>query len=313
VRQVSGDPDINNLPPFSGNSTVGDVKTEIEKVTQVPVMAQRLIYKGKILQDGETMEFHQVKDGETFVFQVVKKLLAQAKAQKTAESTPPTSPQSAVPAAASSPVQPTPSSSVSTTSTIPSPAVSSPAAAASSTSPPPAASTTPTVPLEMKRALDFLSTSNNQEITRTALTTLSKVIENIVTHPQETKYQKIKKSNAVFNRKLGGVIGGEACILASGFVDDGEGSFVLTASAEAWDHINACRDAVSSRLSSLAPVVPSPTPVASSIPTQPSANPSFGMPPTPMTGDMSADMMSIASNPQALQQVLNPFPSFNCF
>lgn len=124
------------------------------------------------------------------------------------------------------------------------------------------------------------------------------MIENIITHPQEPKYQKIKKSNAVFNRKLGGVAGGEACILAAGFTEDGEGSYVLTATAEAWDHINACRDAVAMRVTALAPA-----PSYASAPMAPA--PSYGS--APMAGSSpAASLSNIASNPQALQQVCPP-------
>jgi hypothetical protein len=270
IRQVNGDPDI-NLPPVSASTTVAGIKSEIEKMTQVPVVAQRLIYKGKILQDTETMEFHQVKNGETFVFQVVKKLLAEAQAvSSSSQAQAPTSPQQQQ-------------------------ASSSPAAAVQAAVPATGAATTTatnTGPPEMIRAMDFLCSSNSQDNSHLALNTLLKVIDNIITHPQEPKYQKIKKSNAVFQRKLGGVVGGEACILAAGFTDDGEGSYALTASAEAWDHINACRDCVAVRVQSLAPVAS----VAN-----PPAIPNFMN--APMMGDPAADLRTLAANPQALQQV----------
>jgi hypothetical protein len=285
VRQVSGDPDINNLPAFSQQSTIADIKKEIEKLIEVPVMAQRLIYKGKVLQDGETLGHHKVTSGDTFVFQVVKKLLAEAKAKSEAAQT-----------------QSSASSSSQADSASPAvPAAAAPATSSSPSTESPTVSSNGQGPAEMIRAIDFLCSSNNQEISKIALTTLSKVIENIITHPLETKYQKIKKSNAVFDRKLGGVIGGQACILATGFIDDGEGSYVLSATAEAWDHINACRDLVASRVQSFAtappPVAPSPPPAQ---PTPFAAPPMMGS-----SGNISADMMALASNPQVLQQAMN--------
>ena len=112
------------------------------------------------------------------------------------------------------------------------------------------------------------------------------------------------QDNAVFTRKLGGLVGGSACVLAAGFTDDGEGSFVLAATAEAWEHLNACRAAVSQRAASLAPSPVAPAPVPPPPPPVPPLG-GFGgsMSPMGMGMDPAAMMQMLASNPQMMQQM----------
>jgi hypothetical protein len=124
----------------------------------------------------------------------------------------------------------------------------------------------------------------------------------------------------VFSRKLGGLPGGRACILAAGFTDNGEGIFTLEASAAAWEHLNACRTAVAAQLQRL----PNPA-VTAAAPPPPAAatgappfNPSAfeGMPFGDMGGmgglpgmDPASMMQQLAANPQMMQQVGPPLCS----
>lgn len=54
----------------------------------------------------------------------------------------------------------------------------------------------------------------------------------------EEKYRKVKKNNAAFQRRLGGLSGGDAAMKAAGFVvendatDSGEEVYMMHASAE---------------------------------------------------------------------------------
>ena len=75
----------------------------------------------------------------------------------------------------------------------------------------------------------------------------------IANNPNEPKYLKIKQENAKFNAKLGGLTGGRECILATGFVDNGEGSFELTKSKAAWDKLVASKDSIQITLNALGP------------------------------------------------------------
>jgi hypothetical protein len=71
IKPVSGAPDF-TLPPLLPESSIGAVKGAIESHAKTPVSLQRLIYKGKVLKDDETLELHQVKTGETIILQVIK-------------------------------------------------------------------------------------------------------------------------------------------------------------------------------------------------------------------------------------------------
>eukprot|EP00970_Alexandrium_tamarense_P002219 scaffold316_cov188-Alexandrium_tamarense.AAC.11 len=96
-------------------------------------------------------------------------------------------------------------------------------------------------------AMLTLRTNNNSETYRTALATADKLLSNIISHPMEEKYRSIKKSNPAFHKRLGGVSGGEALLLASGFVVESGGgveSYVLRPSADAWPRLVAAGEEI---------------------------------------------------------------------
>jgi len=82
--------------------------------------------------------------------------------------------------------------------------------------------------------------SNPESAAKEAVILLLKVITNIVDHPMEEKYRKLKSSNAAFSKKIGSLRGGSACMIAVGFLLVGE-EWVLQPSAEAWDVLLACQ------------------------------------------------------------------------
>ena len=90
----------------------------------------------------------------------------------------------------------------------------------------------------MRAALQTLRTSNPPDTYQTAITTLNKILNNITQHPLEEKYRALKVHNPAFQRRLGGLPGGDAAIKACGFTvqtsDDGVEKYVMEASAEAW-------------------------------------------------------------------------------
>jgi hypothetical protein len=63
---------------------------------------------------------------------------------------------------------------------------------------------------------------NPEDVAREAVTVLHKIVSNIHDHPMEEKYRKLKKSNATFSRKLGGLPGGLPALRALGFVENGD-------------------------------------------------------------------------------------------
>jgi hypothetical protein len=73
---------------------------------------------------------------------------------------------------------------------------------------------------------------------------LDKILSNCVDKPLEEKYRTVKKQNAAFQRRLGGLQGGHNAMLACGFVVQGQGdeeSYVLVASPEAWPKLLATK------------------------------------------------------------------------
>jgi len=220
------------------------------------VARQRLIYKGKILKDEETLATHGIKSGETIILQVTKAAASAASPTPPAVASSPavsTTPP-ALPAAAAAPTAPAAASSQEDdgSSMYDDPDTSSPADPISG-------------PPEMLTAIEALVAGSEAGVARTGLETLIKVLDNIVSHPTEAKYRTLKIANAVFNRKLGGLPGGRACLLAAGFVSDGEaGTLTLEASAEAWEHLNACRPAIAANMAR----IPKPPPPAAAAPPQ---------------------------------------------
>merc|ERR1712216_829208 len=82
--------------------------------------------------------------------------------------------------------------------------------------------------------------SNEESKAKEAVILLLKIISNIIDHPLEEKYRKIKCTSKAFSTKLGALRGGNACIEALGFVVMGE-EWVLAPSASAWDTLLACQ------------------------------------------------------------------------
>lgn len=97
-------------------------------------------------------------------------------------------------------------------------------------------------------ALSTLRSSNSAADYLTAVTTLDKILSNCIEKPLEEKYRTVKKQNAAFQRRLGGLQGGHNAILACGFVVQGQGDeecYVLLASPEAWPKLLATKAQVS--------------------------------------------------------------------
>ena len=52
---------------ISKNSSIKDLKNEIEKLTNIPAGAQKIIHKGKNLKDSETIESYNIKNNDSIV------------------------------------------------------------------------------------------------------------------------------------------------------------------------------------------------------------------------------------------------------
>ncbi|CAB9509656.1 PUB domain [Seminavis robusta] len=132
-------------------------------------------------------------------------------------------------------------------------AAAAPAATASAgssvTIQPTAAATAPAASSSnpLQAAFTTLRSNNPPQTYMTAVTTLDKILNNIVTNPMEEKYRRVKKQNPAFQKRLGGLTGGDAAMKGAGFIvemDNGEENYVMHASAEKWPELMAAKTAV---------------------------------------------------------------------
>jgi ubiquilin len=150
----------------------------------------------------------------------------------------------------------------------------------------------------LQAALATLRAGLSQADYLTAVQTLEKILSNIVTQPMEEKYRSLKKSNAAFQRKLGGKRGGDELMKAAGFIveiREGVEYYALQASAEAWPKLVATHGILQAvvRQAQAISAAPAPPPVPPTIGS--SSNMPFNFDQIP------SDFMS---NPVALQGML---------
>jgi ubiquilin len=100
------------------------------------------------------------------------------------------------------------------------------------------ATAAPTLSSEISLSASILrmKTNHSAEDYITGLTTLSKILTNVIEKPMEEKYRRMKKANAAFQKRLGRMEGAQGAMFAVGFEDEGE-EYVLKPSAEAWPKV----------------------------------------------------------------------------
>lgn len=179
-------------------------------------------------------------------------------------------------------------------------------------------------PATLTAALTALRTSNSSSVYLTAVQTLEKILSNIANNPLEEKYRKVKRGNAAFNKRLGGIPGGEAAMLAVGFsleTIDGEPFFVMHPRPEAWpmlvQHVAELGSASQSATNAVSSGPPMGIPPAvDGFAGMPGMDGIGGMPAmTPQMQQAAAQMMRDPQQLQAMLQV-RVFPNhytFNSF
>lgn len=255
--------------------------------TQIPIASLKLIYRGRIIQDDDKVISGYCVENDCVIHCLGKPVVVEPSVG-TASST------------ASVPVTSTASTpSVETTSTT------NTSGSGASTS------------FSVEAALQNLKSKNEAGTYSTALTTLGKVVSNIISNPTEEKYRKVKQSNAAFGRRLGNVQGGRDAILAVGFISEipegtDEYHFVLKPNAEAWNHLLQSKTKIDAEieLNKRNQYVPPPIPTTSpATPFMPSpgaftgAGNIPGMP--PMTPAMQQQMSNLMSNPEMLRNMMS--------
>ena len=165
----------------------------------------------------------------------------------------------------------------------------------------------------LKIGINTLRASNPPTTYLTAVSTLEKVLGNIIANPMEEKYRKVKRQNAAFQRRLGGLAGGDAAMKGAGFVietHEGEDVYMMHANADAWPKLVAAKATIDAAVqeaksnASTPPVAPSPAaaPFAGAMPGALPSN--FGSIPGGMNPSMNAAMAQMMSDPNALQTML---------
>ena len=170
-----------------------------------------------------------------------------------------------------------------------------------------ASATTTQDPLQS--ALQKLRTSNAPSVYTTAVTTLEKVLTNIVNNPMEEKYRQVKKANAAFQKRLGGLVGGDDAMKAAGFVVevvDGAEVYKLNASEDAWVKLMESKAAVATAVQEAkrATMAP-PAPVASGMGGLPNMGAMPGMGGMPGMGAMPG-MGGIPNMPGGMPNMNDP-------
>mmetsp|Transcript_38756 Transcript_38756/g.51063 ORF Transcript_38756/g.51063 Transcript_38756/m.51063 type:complete len:428 (-) Transcript_38756:224-1507(-) len=272
IRFTSGDK--NYALKIHHDIPIQDLKAKIIKEAGVESgKTVRLILKGQLLKDDKKLTDYKFESGHTMHAAV-----------------------SNAPPAASAPVltpAPAPTQPASGNFPLPTPA--------------PAAQPVATDPISLAIAQ---ITSQPAPTARGALSTLSKIIQNIIDNPMEDKYRSIKRSNAAFQKKIGSIPGGEAIMIAMGFSDPGTGCWTLTPSEAAWNTITSAQSKIKARLDSLpAAAAAAPPPIPAPAPTMPGLGSlGGGMPGMGgLGGGMGGmpDMAQMLQNPEMLRQAMN--------
>jgi hypothetical protein len=163
-------------------------------------------------------------------------------------------------------------------------------------------------------ALVALRASHTAAVYATAVSTLEKILANIIQNPMEDKYRKVKKQNAAFQRRLGGLAGGDAAMKAAGFIAEtanGEDVYMMQASADAWPQLLATKATLEARVreaKAAANQATAPPLPMGNMPAMPGGTPGMGGMPGGMPGmggpDMQNAMANVMSDPVALQRMM---------
>lgn len=208
---------------ISKTISASELRKEASETTKIPLSSLKLIFRGRLIADNASKEAvteYKLEEGS----------VVHCMGKPASSSSAPAAPAAT---AASAPA-PVPVAQQPTFNFMP------PAAAATATA------AVPADPL--KAALQQLRSSSSPADYLTCVTTLEKILSNIVNNPMEEKYRKVKKQNAAFQRRLGGRPGGEAAMKAAGFItqqDNDEEVYMMQASADAWPRLMATKATVS--------------------------------------------------------------------
>ncbi|CAH0476962.1 unnamed protein product [Peronospora belbahrii] len=126
----------------------------------------------------------------------------------------------------------------------------------------------------------------------TAVQTLQKICRNIVDHPRDDKYRKLRLDNAVLRMKLFDRRNGQESVKLLGFQDGVQtGHLILEPTPEKWENLVACKAVVDSVATNLGGA----TPMA--------AQPFGAIPSMSARGDFVSQAQALLQNPAILQSI----------
>ena len=300
-----------DLPDNCDQMTSAQLRDKISQVTHIPLSHLKVIYRGRLIPSHDTdcvvSEFRLEHDS---VLHCLGKPQAPAPSATTAEAAATASaPTTSNPSSSAVPVQPTL------------------AAAPATTSAAPTATTTTSSSSSLTAALDRMRRAVASPARYgTALQTLVKLLDNIVQHPLEEKYRRVKSTNAAFAKRLGQVPHGTDVLQAVGFAlqpHETPPTYVLQASPQAWPQVLEHQATLQQALAKheqeqQAATVPPPVPPMGSS-SSAMANPFLssslvgagagGLDPAAASNLAS----QFLSNPDALQAMLQVCGCYHCF
>lgn len=232
---------VHEIKDVDGNLFIGEVKSIVENVSGVPKNCQKWIYKGRILTDQMSLTESSIVDGNTVIVM---------RTAPTTTQSPPTANGSSSDGSMSGPTN-------------------DPSARLNQENIRPSQST-----LQFDNAMFELLQSSDESAVLACVTTLFKVISNIIAFPQDDKYRRLNRTNAAFAKKVGSLNGGSSCMIALGFQLVGD-DWILVPNASAWDNITSCKtklekfsqkliDKIARDKSSQLNAVPTPAPAPAS-------------------------------------------------
>ncbi|KAE8905059.1 hypothetical protein PF005_g17651 [Phytophthora fragariae] len=164
-----------------------------------------------------------------------------------------------------------------------------------------AATPTSAPPAQLRTCLQQMRDREPHEQFATAARTLQKICANIVGHPTEDKYRKLRADNAALKAKLFDRTRGQDSVKLLGFQDGVQaGHLVLVPTPERWENLVACKAVVDSVVTTLGGAAPAPAPA-------PAASPFGAAPPMGgfggLGGDFAAQAQAMLQNPAMLQSM----------
>jgi hypothetical protein len=307
VLSLSNDP--TNIETTNNIMNSTELRQKVATITKIPLSNLRLIYRGRLITDNDTMNAileYKLEDGS--VLHCMGKPIDDITTSNENTTVP-------VPGTA------TTTTTTRTTTTTPSSSTIAPSAQAT-TSVPSSIATTITIP-SLQTALDRMRTSNTSTVYTKALKTIQKILSNIIDHPLEEKYRTIKVSNPAFQQKLIHVIGHDIVLRACGFTvinnesTNHQMAYTMMASSEQWPTLLQSKSIIDTALqrvtmnhtsntsssTSTAPMIPSTTGTTNLLPPFPNRmNPLIPTDPNVI----QQQLRNVLSNPQqftAMMQV----------